>query len=518
MDILYSKGGLKKGFSTGTVSAGAIKSSIRYYFTGEKFETVSVNMPGGESVNIDVAELSCRFLKNGIKISTAVIQKFSGDDIDVTGGIKIYADFMIIGKKVHKNLNIQNNNKGTGRYEYDNDFNNDSDKIIIEDSENDLKDYFDGFYHDKLTFYDKIANTGAADFFFSSAEGIGIVTKQGLPVRIGCPAINPVPKEMIRKNALNELNDLTALYRLNETNNNNKSLNINANGNINANINVNGNINPNRTANGNINANINVNANANINVNANANDSNDVLQTVNFFLSVLYIPDGKEISQKTLNSRLGINGGLSILGTTGYVIPISAKAWLDTIKSSLNFLSENNIDLCVFTPGRFSEKCAMKIFMELSEEYFIEIGDFVSYSVRKAADFGIKNIILAGQFGKIIKISQGERNTNAKYSRLNLNYIGEIIKNIDYMNMQNAGQDAHYEDDFNDIYRKVINSNTSREAFSYIDSIKNENVKNGIINEILYNAKNNIEKINNNKVKCKVILLSYSGEKIFETK
>ena len=464
MDILYSKGGLKKGFSTGTVSAGAIRSSIRYYFSEEKFETISVDMPGGESVNIDVTDLSYRFLKNGIKISTAVIQKFSGDDIDVTGGIKIYADFMTIGKKVYKNFNIQYNNKGAGRYEYVHDRNNDSDKIIAEDFENDLKDYFNEFYHNKLTFYDKIINTDVGDFFFSSAEGIGIVTKQGLPVRIGYPAINPVPKDMIKKNALNELNDLAALCRFNEINENNA----------------------------------------------------DVLQTVNFFLSVLYIPDGEEISKKTLNSRLGINGGLSILGTTGYVVPISAKAWLDTIKSSLNFLSENNINLCVFTPGRFSEKCAMKIFADLPEEYFIEIGDFVSYSVRKAADFGIKNIILTGQFGKIVKISQGERNTNAKYSRLNLNYIGEIIKDSEYM--RRAGSNDYYEDDFSAIYEKVTNSNTSREAFSYIESIKNENVKNGIINEILYNAKNNIEKINNNKVKCKIILLSYSGEKIFETK
>ncbi|RZD16068.1 MAG: cobalt-precorrin-5B (C(1))-methyltransferase [Candidatus Acididesulfobacter guangdongensis] len=491
MDILYSKGGLKKGFSTGTVSAGAIRSSIRYYFTKEKFETISVDMPGGESVNIDVMDLSHRFLKNGIKISTAVIQKFSGDDIDVTGGIKIYADFMIICKKVNKNLNIQNNNKGADEYEYDNDRNNDSDKIIAEDIENDLnnsdkiiaevfendlKDYFNEFYHNKLTFYDKIINTDAGDFFFSSAEGIGIATKQGLPVRVGYPAVNPVPKDMIKKNALNELNGLTAavaVCRFNKKiNENNKVL----------------------------------------------NDSNDVLQTVNFFLSVLYIPDGEEISKKTLNSRLGINGGLSILGTTGYVVPISAKAWLDTIKSSLNFLSENNINLCVFTPGRFSEKCAMKIFTDLPEEYFIEIGDFVSYSVRKAADFGIKNIILTGQFGKIVKISQGERNTNAKYSRLNLNYIGEIIKNSGYM--RRGGSDDYYEDedDVSAIYKKVINSNTSREAFSYIENIKNENIKNGIINKILYNAKNNIEKINNNKVKCKIILLSYSGEKIFETK
>ena len=467
MDILYSKGGLKKGFSTGTVSAGAIRSSIRYYFSEEKFETISVDMPGGESVNIDVTDLSYRFLKNGLKISTAVIQKFSGDDIDVTGGIKIYADFLLIGKKVHRNLNIQNNNKGADRYEYVHDYNNDSDKIIVEDFENDLKDYFNEFYRNKLTFYDKIINTGAGDFLFSSAEGIGIVTKQGLPVDIGYPAINPVPKDMIKKNALNEINDSTVLCRFNEINENNI-------------------------------------------------DAVDVLQTKNFFLSVLYIPDGEEISKKTLNSRLGINGGLSILGTTGYVIPISAKAWLDTIKSSLNFLSENNINLCVFTPGRFSEKCAMKIFTDLTEEYFIEIGDFVSYSVRKAADFGIKNIILIGQFGKIVKISQGERNTNAKYSRLNLNYIGEIIKNCEYM--RRAGPDDYYEDDFSAIYEKVTNSNTSREAFSYIESIKNEIIKNEIINEILYNAKNNIEKINDNKVKCKVILLSYSGEKIFETK
>ncbi|MHB8292140.1 MAG: cobalt-precorrin-5B (C(1))-methyltransferase, partial [bacterium] len=638
--LLYSKGGLKKGFSTGTVSTGAIKSSIRYYFSEKKFETVSVDMPGGESVNIDVADLSCRFLKNGTKISTAVIQKFSGDDMDVTGGIKIYADFIIINKQnqyryvkkspsinysnddisynnneigtvrnikeisinnddisnnnsknckkklffipsilkgkelteftysfysrnndANDNANANNNNdsnnanaknnyndlKGIGSYEYDNGSNNDFDKIDAENIKDDLENYFNEFYHKKLIFYDIIENVknqiiqGAfisdtqtaglnlfadkADFLFSSAEGIGIATKHGLPIDIGFPAINPVPLDMIKKNVLNEFKNIILNGRYSENN-----LKSDTENNVN-------------------------------NVN-NVNDVNDV----KIFLSILYIPDGEEVSKKTLNSRLGIEGGLSILGTTGYVIPISAKAWLDTIKSSLLFLHKNNIDVCVFTPGRFSEKCAMKIFKNFSEEYFIEIGDFMSYSVRKAAVYGIKNIILVGQFGKIVKISQGERNTNAKYSNLNLNYIGKIIKkyfnyknrnnnlNNNYNNNlnndlsnnynkkntdshSNFGRNGSFDNNLNnnisnlelnyaveneisdlsEIYEKIINSNTSREAFLYISSIKNENVKKEIINEILFNAKKNIEKINNNIIKCKIILLSYGGEKIFET-
>lgn len=578
MDLLYSKGGLKKGFSTGTVSAGAIKSSIRYYFSEKKFKTISVDMPGGESVNIDIADLSYRFLKNGTKISTAVIQKFSGDDIDVTGGIKIYADFMIINQqnlykyiKKSPDINYTNNVNGNdisndisndnfndndnynylnsiGSYKYDNGNNNDFDKINAENIKDYLKNYFNEFHHKKLIFYDIIENVknqtiqGAdfnlfadnAYFLFSSAEGIGVATKHGLPINIGSPAINPVPLEMIKKNTLNEFKNII--------------LNCEYVGYI---------VNSLKSDTGN-----------------NAKNVNDV----KFFLSILYIPDGEEVSKKTLNSRLGIEGGLSILGTTGYVIPISAKAWLDTIKSSLLFLHENNIDVCVFTPGRFSEKCAMKIFKNFSEEYFIEIGDFVSYSIRKAAVYGIKNIILAGQFGKIVKISQGERNTNAKYSNLNLNYIGEIIKKyFNYKNQNNnlnnnynqkntdtnlynnidnnLSESFTYHDEelidnnfnrnnsFNnnlnnnpsnsdlepnyvlesqisglsEIYEKVINSNTSREAFLYISSIKNENVKNEIINEILFNAKKNIEKINNDIIKCKIILLSYNGDKIFET-
>ncbi|RZD18342.1 MAG: cobalt-precorrin-5B (C(1))-methyltransferase [Candidatus Acididesulfobacter diazotrophicus] len=574
MDLLYSKGGLKKGFSTGTVSAGAIKSSVRYYFSKKKFETISVDMPGGESVNIDVADLSCRFLKNGTKISTAVIQKFSGDDIDVTGGIKIYADFMIIGKKnqykyikkspsINYSNNVNNDNisnvndndndnyndlKGLSSHEYDNGSNNDFDKINAENIKDYLKNYFNEFYHKKLIFYDIIENVknqiiqgtdfnlfaDNTDFLFSSAEGIGVATKHGLPVNIGSPAINPVPLDMIKKNVLNEFKNII--------------LNDGYDGYIRNSLKS--------------------------DIGKNAKDVN--VNDAKFFLSVLYIPDGEDVSKKTLNSRLGIEGGLSILGTTGYVIPISAKAWLDTIKSSLLFLHENNIDICVFTPGRFSEKCAIKIFKNFSEEYFIEIGDFVSYSIRKAAVYGIKNIILAGQFGKIVKISQGERNTNAKYSNLNLNYIGEIIKkyfnyknqnnnlnnnynqkNTDtnlYNNLDNnLSESFTYHDeelidnnfnrnnsfdnnlnnnisnlelnyafeneisDLSEIYEKVINSNTSREAFLYISSIKNGNVKKEIINEILFNAKKNIEKINNGIIKCKIILLSYNGDKIFET-
>lgn len=455
MDLLTTKGGLKKGFSTGTVSTAAIKASVRYYFLKSYFSSIETEMPAGEMRLIDVFSLSFKTFKDNLA-ACAVIEKYSGDDPDVTGGIKINADFIGIDStdniagntdkiddkkivsKTENILKIGELNDLYKNYILSNiNFSelNDLKTIFCDNSLINIREIYK-----KINIYNHIYDSNNNIWLiFASGAGIGIVKKQGLPVNTGCPAINPIPFKMISYATLKELSYWTNLTGLKNK----------------------------------------------------------------IFLSVLYIPEGEEVAKKTLNARLGIEGGLSILGTTGYVIPISASSWLETIKSSLKFLSANNITTCVFTPGRFSEKKSIEIFHEYSPDCFIEIGDFVSYSMRKAGQFGIKNVIFVGQFGKILKISQGSRNTNAKYSALNLNYIGNLVK-------KRTGDI--------ELYKKVINSNTSREAFMHIiEKINNKNNdKNIIIYDVLKNAKFNLERMSGGLVECRIILLSYKGEKIFE--
>ena len=395
--------GLRKGFSTGSTSAAAVRASIRYYFEGEKFDYVEIKMPGGENASLKVASLSKFKLKPDAEpiISKSVLIKDSGDDFaDVTGGIEICADFTVIDKK---------------------------DKNAVKN----LKKYYE-----KFSVYNIIKCPLAADstIIFASSKGIGTVKRKGLPVKAGYPAINPVPYKMIESAAEEEL-----------------KLNI-----LKLRTGVKG-----------------------------SRDYGGCGYGGKVFFSILYVPEGEKIAERTLNPRLGIEGGISILGTSGYVVPISAKAWLETIKACLNFLKANKIDTCVFTPGRFSEKAALKIFKNLRRESFIEIGDYVSYSLRKVCGTGIKNIIFAGQFGKIVKIAQGARNTNAKYAALDLGFLAETAK---------EAVKKRNENDAERIYGLIINSNTSREAFGYITSDDFSIYSDDILSKLLKKA---AEKLHN---------------------
>ena len=461
--------GLRRGFSTGSVSAAAIKASIRYYFKCKKFFQLEIKMPGGENALIGIAELSKEDvysppLAGGV--SRAAVIKDSGDDPDVTNGIKICADFMSLDDAdgaVNMLLNEiddirgkqnQDNQGGQGGL-----INGGKNTPILLDlygkaSETILTRLPDGIkkYYGKLYIYNIIKHLGFS-IILSSSSGIGIVKRQGLPVNPGFPAINPVPFKMIEWAVKEEI-----------------SRRISGSAGINK---------------------------------LNGMSGSRVL------LSILYVPGGDIVAKKTLNPRLGIEGGISILGTTGYVIPISTKAWLETIKSSLAFLSGNKIDTCVYTPGRFSEKMAMKLFKDMPQESFIEIGDYVSYSMRKAAGSGIKRVIFAGQFGKIVKISQGARNTNARYGELDLKYLGGLVKAALKEHVDIISGNA-----VNDLYEKIINSNTSRQAYDHILSL--HSVYSRLSDKIFYNvlqaAKENLIRMSREQVNIDIVLISYEGK------
>ena len=420
-----SVSGLRKGFSTGSTSAAAVKASIRYYFEDVKFNSVEIKMPGGENASLKVASLSKFKLKSDDEyiISKSVLIKDSGDDFaDVTGGIEICADFTVIDKK---------------------------DKNAVKS----FKKYYEKFLVYNII---KCPLCAGSTIIFVSSKGIGTANRKGLPVKAGLPAINPVPYKMIESAAEEEL-----------------KLKI-------------------------------------LELKTGAKDSRDYGgYDGKIFFSLLYVPEGEKIAERTLNPRLGIEGGISILGTSGYVVPISTKAWLETIKACLSFLKANKIDTCVFTPGRFSEKAALKIFKNIRRESFIEIGDYVSYSLRKVSGTGIKNIIFAGQFGKIVKIAQGARNTNAKYTALDLGFLAETAK---------EAVKKYSENDAEHIYGLIINSNTSREAFGHITSDDFNIYSEDILGKLLKKAAEKLHNIVKNAGKddngIEIVLIDYGGNEI----
>lgn len=138
------------------------------------------------------------------------------------------------------------------------------------------------------------------------------------------------------------------------------------------------------------------------------------------FTIVISIPNGTELAKKTLNARLGIIGGLSILGTTGIVRPISVKAWTDTIDAALDVARACGCKTVVLSTGRSSELAAQQHLPGLPEEACIMMGDHVAYALQACAARGFMEPIIACQFAKLLKIACGHENTHAAASELDL--------------------------------------------------------------------------------------------------
>jgi len=150
--------------------------------------------------------------------------------------------------------------------------------------------------------------------------------------------------------------------------------------------------------------------------------------TLTFTIS---IPNGEELAKKTLNERLGIVGGLSILGTTGIVKPISTKAWTDTVDASIDVALACGNRTVVLSTGRSSEMAVQREWAsrnEVHEEAFVMMGDHFGYAVKSCAAKGVQQVVVAGQFAKLVKIACGHLQTHVSSSELDLATVAGWLK------------------------------------------------------------------------------------------
>jgi len=140
------------------------------------------------------------------------------------------------------------------------------------------------------------------------------------------------------------------------------------------------------------------------------------------------VPDGEEIAKKTLNSRLGIIGGISILGTRGIVVPFSSSAYMASSVQYIKVARANLCDHVVITTGGRSEKYAMSLFPNFPEEAFIEMGDFVGFTLKQCKRQGVKTVTMVGMMGKYSKIAKGDMMVHAKGSKVDFTFLADVAK------------------------------------------------------------------------------------------
>ena len=145
-----------------------------------------------------------------------------------------------------------------------------------------------------------------------------------------------------------------------------------------------------------------------------------------------FVPEGEELAKHTFNPRVGVVGGISIIGTTGRVKPYSNEAFLATIKYQLSVAHESGHDEVVFTSGKRSENQLRAEFSHLPDTAFIHFGNLVGDSINMAVQQGIKKINLALMFGKAVKLAEGNLNIHSKNVRFNPAFLAEIAQDCGY--------------------------------------------------------------------------------------
>jgi cobalt-precorrin-5B (C1)-methyltransferase len=284
------KRNLRTGFTTGATAAAAAKAAVLFLLEGRPPAEVSIALLTGDRIAIPIH--SCGRTGDGAAC-TAI--KDAGDDPDVTHGAEIGA------------------------------------RVRFDDPAEPA--------------------AGRPEVVISGGDGVGRITKPGLELPPGEPAINPGPRRMIAQ-AVGE------------------ALAIGA-----------------------------------------------VAHTV---AVEIFVPRGAEIARKTLNARLGIVGGISILGTTGIVRPMSHDAFTATIAAGLAVARACGGDQVVLSTGRRSERFAQRLWPQWPEESFVQVGDFFQRGLELAAHRGFEHVILAVFFGKAVKMAQGVPHTHAARSELSL--------------------------------------------------------------------------------------------------
>ncbi len=291
------KRGNRTGFTTGACSAAAARAATLGLLQGRVPETVVCRLPNGEDTVFAVIDGS---VEEGAGLAHAGIVKDAGDDPDATHGARLTADVRILRRH-------------------------------------------------------------AGEVVLKGGTGVGVVTREGLGLEVGGPAINPAPRRNIADNVRAVAGDLL---------------------------------------------------------------EHDGLEVT------LSVPDGEAIAKKTLNGRLGILGGISILGTTGIVRPYSTAAFRASVVQAIDVAAKQGQTSVVLTTGGRTEKFAMKQLPELDESCFVQMGDFVKAAFATALKRKLPNIVVGAMVGKLTKMCQGLAVTHAWKAEIDRDILAESAREV----------------------------------------------------------------------------------------
>ena len=351
---------MRCGYTTGTCACAAAKAAAYMLLSGREVKEIKVITPMGVSLTLPVIDIDIKEDK-----VICAIKKDSGDDPDVTNGIKIYAQVSYVKEDIMRTIN--------------------TDGVIVD-----------------------------------GGIGVGRVTKKGLKCAVGEAAINPVPLKMIKE----------AVAEAAESYSYEGSLKV-----------------------------------------------------------IISAPKGVDIAKKTFNPNLGITGGISILGTTGIVEPMSEQALIDTIKTEINMHIAQGEKVLLVAPGNYGQDFLLNT-LNIELKRSIKCSNYIGDTIDMVCDAGAEAMLLVGHIGKLVKLGAGIMNTHSKAADGRMEVLAACAIR--------AGAEA-------DTARKILDCVTTEAA---LDILKKSDMLENTMKQLMIRIEDVLQRRSSGKIRIGAIVFS----------
>lgn len=216
----------------------------------------------------------------------------------------------------------------------------------------------------------------------------------------------------------------------------------------------------------------------------------------------IFIPAGRELALKTFNPRLGIEGGISVLGTTGIVNPMSEQALIETIRLDIRVQAAENRTLLAVAPGNYGE-AFLREEMGLSMDAFVKCSNFVGETFSMLREEGVRQALFAGHLGKLIKVAGGVMNTHSKYGDRRMEIMADCLAETWNSEEKRSGRFA-LNRRREEVIGQILSMNTTDQAAEFLSA-------QGLLASVMKTVTGRIKSVLESRFQIETEVIVFSG-------